>query len=282
MTNRKWEMASDAPPIYLVSGGTGASGEQLVRTVLAQFPDVRVPVVTVAHVRHVAQVKHVVAQAASSGGAVVHTFVDRRLGAALTEQAQAQGVVVIDLMSDLLAWLSGVLGIAPAGQPGLYRQMHRVHFNRMAAIEFAIVHDDGKRPEDWSLAEAVLVGVSRVGKTPLSMYLSVMGWNVANVPLVMGLEPPEALFTLDRARTVGLTIEPGQLLLFRRQRQRRLGAPGQTAYTDPTAIYEELEMARRVFEKGGFTSIDVTDKPIETIADEIVALVTRRSPSPDL
>jgi regulator of PEP synthase PpsR (kinase-PPPase family) len=262
--------------IYVVSGGTGASGEQLVRTVLAQFPEARVPVVTVSHVRHLAQIRHVVAQAARSGSIVVHTLVDARLRAEMIEQARAQQVVAIDLMGALLDHLGERLHMTPLGQPGLYRQMQRVHFDRMAAIEFAIVHDDGKRPEDWPLAEIVLVGVSRVGKTPLSMYLSVMGWRVANVPLVMGLEPPAALFELDRNRVVGLTIAPAQLRLFRLQRQRRLGVAGHTNYTDASAIYEELEMARRVFERGGFAVLDVTDKPIETTADEIVALITRR------
>jgi hypothetical protein len=264
------------PPIYIVSGGAGASAEQLVRTVLAQFPEAAVPVVTVAHVRHAAQIKHVVAQAARTGGVVVHTFVDARLQQVAADEAAAHGVAAIDLMGELMAHLSRTLGTAPVGQPGLYRQLQRVQFDRMAAIEFAIVHDDGKRADDWPLAELILVGVSRVGKTPLSMYLSVMGWRAANVPLVTGLEPPAALFDLDRRRVVGLTIEPAQLALFRRQRQRRLGAPGQTPYTDPAAIFEELEMARGVFERGGFAVIDVTDKPIETSADEIIALVTRR------
>ncbi|MGC8879912.1 MAG: pyruvate, water dikinase regulatory protein [Anaerolineae bacterium] len=262
--------------IYVVSGGTGASGEQLVRTVLAQFPESRVSVVTVSHVRHVAQIRHVVAQAARSGSIVVHTLVDARLRAEMVKLAHEQGVVAIDLMGELLDQLSERLRIAPLGQPGLYRQMQRIHFDRMAAIEFAIVHDDGKRPEDWPLAEIVLVGVSRVGKTPLSMYLSVMGWRVANVPLVMGLEPPAELFDLDRNRVVGLTIAPAQLRLFRLQRQRRLGIHGHASYTDASVIYEELEMARHVFERGGFAVLDVTDKPIETTADEIVALITRR------
>ncbi len=262
--------------IYVVSGGTGASGEQLVRTVLAQFPEAPVSVVTVSHVRHLAQIRHVVAQAARCGSIVVHTLVDARLRAEMVRLAREQGVVAIDLMGELLDQLSERLHVAPLGQPGLYRQMQRVHFDRMAAIEFAIVHDDGKRPEDWPLAEIVLVGVSRVGKTPLSMYLSVMGWRVANVPLVMGLEPPAGLFELDRNRVVGLTIAPAQLRLFRLQRQRRLGVYGHASYTDASAIYEELEMARRVFERGGFAVLDVTDKPIETTADEIVALITRR------
>lgn len=265
------------PPIYVVSGGTGASGEQLVHTVLAQFPESQVPVIMRGHVRHLEQVEAVVDQAAASGGTIVHTMVDARLRDALTRLAQDRNVAAIDLMGDLLSRLADVLGQEPVGHPGLYRQLHQAYFERVAAIDFAMAHDDGKNPEGWPQADIVLVGVSRVGKTPLSMYLSVLGWKVANVPLVMGLPPPPDLFQLDRRRVIGLNIEPGQLLVHRQQRQRRLGAPGPSAYTDPAAIYEEVEAARQVFRQGGFSIIDVTDKPIETSADEIIERVTRRT-----
>ncbi|GAB4540811.1 MAG: pyruvate, water dikinase regulatory protein [Anaerolineae bacterium] len=267
---------TDPPPIYLVSGGTGASGEQLVHTVLAQFPGHQVPVITVPRVQHAGQVADVVARAASDGGTIVHTMVDARLRLSLTRLAQQHGVACIDLMGDLLSRLTEVLGQQPIGRPGLYRQLHQAYFERVAAIEFAMTHDDGKNPQGWPQAEIVLVGVSRVGKTPLSMYLSVLGWKVANIPLVPGLPPPTSLFQLDRRRVVGLDIEPGQLVIHRQQRQRHLGAPGPSAYTDPQSIYEELEAARRIFQQGGFTVVDVTDKPIETSADEIISRVTRQ------
>jgi regulator of PEP synthase PpsR (kinase-PPPase family) len=254
----------------------GASGEQLVNTVLAQFPSSRVPVITVGHARHVEQITNVVDQAVATGGTIVHTLVDDGLRSILTALAQERGVVHVDLMEPLLSHLSEVLGQEPARQPGLYRQLHQDYFERVAAIGFSMAHDDGKNAEGWPLAEIMLVGVSRLGKTPLSMYLSVLGWKVANVPLVMGLPTPPDLFKLDRRRVIGLNIEPGQLLVHRRQRQSRLGARGPSAYTDPVKIHEEVEAARQVFQQGGFSVIDVTDKPIETSADEIIALITRR------
>lgn len=269
-------METILPPIYLVSGGTGASGEQLVYTVLAQFPDNQVSVITIPHVQHEEQVKDVVTRAASSGATIVHTMVDARLRLSLTRSARQRGVACIDLMGDLLSRLTEVMGQQPIGRPGLYRQLHQAYFERVAAIEFAMTHDDAKNPAGWSQAEIMLVGVSRSGKTPLSMYLSVLGWKVANLPLVPGVSPPAQLFQLDRRRVIGLDIEPGQLVIHRQQRQRRLGAPGPSAYTDPRSIYEELEAARRVFQQGGFTVVDVTDKPIETSADEIITRITRQ------
>jgi len=76
-----------------------------------------------------------------------------------------------------------------------------------------------------ALAEIVLAGVSRVGKTPLSIYLATLGWKVANVPLIKDIRPPDELFQIDHRHVIGLTIEPGQLVLHRRQRERHMGTP---------------------------------------------------------
>jgi [pyruvate, water dikinase]-phosphate phosphotransferase / [pyruvate, water dikinase] kinase len=269
-------MEAKPPPVYVVSGGVGASGEQLVHTVLAQFPDHRVPVIVVGNVRQVGQIESVIARAKDSGGTIAHTLVDAGLRDELVSRAQAAGVEAIDLMGPLLRRVAQVLGREPLGHPGLYRQLHRDYFDRVAAIEFTMAHDDGKKTEGWRSAEIVLVGVSRTGKTPLSLYLSVLGWKVANMPLIPNLPPFPALFQLDPRRVVGLTIEAGQLLLHRQQRQIRLGAPGPSAYVDPNGIYEEIQNARQVFRRGGFAVIDVTDKPIETCADEIIRLIQRQ------
>jgi regulator of PEP synthase PpsR (kinase-PPPase family) len=263
-------------PIYVLSGGTGASGEQLLRTVLAQFPDNQVSVRIIAHVRQREQIKQAVAEAARHQGTVLHTLVDPELRQTLVALAQAYGVVEIDLMGALLAHLSDRLGKEPIAHPGLYRRLRQAYFDRVTAIEFTLAHDDGQRSDGWAGADAVLVGPSRVGKTPLSMYLAVLGWKIANVPLIPQVDPPRVLTELDRRRVFGLSMEPGQLLFYRKQRQGRLGAGGLGAYTDGTKIHLEIETVRAYYQRSGFTTIDVTDRPIEATADQIADLITRR------
>lgn len=258
------------PTIYIVSGGIGASAEQLVHTLLAQFPKDAVRVITVGNVRQREQVADVLQQAQRSDALVVYTLVEPALHEYLSGEAQRHQVKAFDLMGPLMEWVSDQVGSAPKGQPGLYRQLHQEYFERVSAIDFTMAHDDGKNPEGWPRAEAMLVGVSRVGKTPLSVYLAVLGWKVANYPLVPEMPIPEGLFLLDPRRVIGLTIDPAQLLLHRLRRQRQLGAPGASAYTDPQAIYEEVQEALRVYRRGGFTIVDMTDKTIEMGADEII------------
>jgi len=265
-----------APPIFIVSGGAGASGQQLARTALAQFEGAHVPIEIVPHVQQIDQLEDVVQRAVLSGGIIVHTLVDADLRSALVELTRERSVTAIDLIGPLLLHLTRILDERPIGQPGLYRQLREDYFKRIEAIEFTVDHDDGRKPHELGLAEIVIAGVSRVGKTPLSMYLSTRGWKVANVPLVREIAPPAELFEIDARRVVGLTIDEEQLAAYRRRRGAKLGLAGQTAYTDHAALYEETAFAQAVFRRGRFAVVDITDKPIEESADEVVEHVVRR------
>ena len=268
------EQHTSPPPIFIVSGGVGASGEQVVNTVLAQFPDITVPIISVPNVRQPAQFESVIAQARELNGTIVHTLVDTKLRESLTELAHERGVTAIDLMGPLLDRLATVLGQPPVEKPGLYRQHHRPYFERIEAIEYTLAHDDGQNRAGWPAADVLLVGVSRTGKTPLSVYLSVLGWKVANLPIVPEIPTPPELYQLDPSRVIGLTLDLDRLLAFRRRRIGQLGIPAQSPYTDPARIEEEINVAKSVFRKGGFYTLNVTDKTVEVSADEVIKRIS--------
>jgi regulator of PEP synthase PpsR (kinase-PPPase family) len=264
------ESPANPPTIFILSGGVGASGEQLVNTILAQFPENSVRTHTIGNVRHPDQIIRVLKQAQAAGGIIVYTLVDEQLHRQLITVATEMGVPTIDLMGPLIDWVSTALGQKPLQQPGKYRQLRREYYDRVAAIDYALFHDDGMNSDGWPQADVVLVGVSRSGKTPLSVYLAVLGWKVANYPLVPGIPVQPALFDLDPAYVIGLTIDPEQLLVYRRQRQARLGVSQISPYTDPEVIREEIRNAKKIFLQGGFEVINMTDKTIEQGADEII------------
>jgi hypothetical protein len=137
-------MVSSPPPILVVSGATGTSDELAVRTVLAQFHP-SVAVVLVPHVRTRAEMEAVVEQAAANHGVLVHTLVDSGLRNELIDLTRAHAVPAIDLVGPLLQHLSATLREQPAGRPGFYRQQREGYFERVAAIEFSVAHDDGQR-----------------------------------------------------------------------------------------------------------------------------------------
>lgn len=270
-----------APTIFIVSGGLGTSGEQVTRTALAQFAGNNAPIIIVPHVQHTSEIDTIIDQAAAAQGLIVHTLVNADLRERLISQAHHYNVPAIDLIGPLLLQLTRLFGQRPAGEPGLYRQLREDYFKRIDAIEFAVAHDDGQRPHELQRAEIVLAGVSRVGKTPLAMYLSTQGWKTANVPLIQHIEPPAELFLIDPRRVVGLDINPEQLVAYRRRRQHTLGLsnrPGYASspYTAPENVHEEVAFARDLFRRGGFTVIDITDRPIEESASAAIARVTER------
>ncbi|MFV2072796.1 MAG: pyruvate, water dikinase regulatory protein [Thermoanaerobaculales bacterium] len=262
--------------VYVVSGGMGTSGEQVALTALAQFGEVDVPVAIVPRIRTVDELRGVVERAVASNGVIIHTLVDAGLREELVTAAREQHVVELDVTGPVLDVFAKMLGREPLGKPGLYRKIREDYFRRIDAIEFAVRHDDGRNCAELGDADIVLTGVSRAGKTPLAMYLAMRGYKTANVPLVKNIEPPAELFDIKRGRVVGLTLDPDRLVSYRRRRQRDLGASDSTAYSDPREIFQEIEYAREVFRKGRFSTIDITAKPIEESADEVVALVSRQ------
>ncbi len=275
VATKKTRKKGGPAPVHIVSGGSGASGLQIVETALAQFPALQVPVVVRNHVRSVRQVEAAVKEAEAGGATLVHTLVDSALREALVRLASRRGVVAIDLMGPLLDRVAAQTGAKPLEEPGLYRQLRKDYFDRVEAIDFAVSHDDGNRPDDIPAADIVIVGVSRCGKTPLSMYLAVRGWKVANVPIVKGVPLPATVFHSDRRRVIGLTIDCRQLLEYRKRREEQMGMVGMSSYSSPSAVLEELETASRICRDSGIGVVDVTNKPIEIIADEVVRLVTR-------
>jgi regulator of PEP synthase PpsR (kinase-PPPase family) len=263
------------PAVFIVSGGAGALGKHVARIALSQFPGLNPAVIVYPQVSRPDELPPIMAQVAERGGVVIHTMVDPLMRQSLATCARELGVVTIDTIGDPLARLSELFGRIPVGQPGLYQRQHEVYLERIKAIEYTVDHDDGRSPQDLHQAEVILTGVSRVGKTPLSIYLSVLGWRVANVPLVKDIPPPRQLFEVDRRRVVGLTISSEVLSHHRRWRQQAFQGNAARSYYEEDELEEELAYARRIFRQGGFPTVNVTNKPIEETADQVIALISR-------
>jgi len=264
------------PHIYIVSGGKGLTGESVVKSILVQFPDFKIPTTIVSDVRTEKSALDVVLEAKNSNGIIVHTMVNKQLRTILTNFCAQYNVTHFDLMGQLSDFLSAALGAEPIQVPGLFRKINQNYYDRVAAIEFSLSTDDGMNLRKLSQADIILTGISRTGKTPLSIYLAMFGWKVANVSLVKDIPPPEELFKIDERRVFGLTINMSSLLAQRKRRVSQMGSFNASSYLNVDAIEEELIMANKIFKRGGFTIIDVTDKPVESSANEIVHFMQER------
>lgn len=262
--------------IYVASCGEGINAFHLVQSALVQFPDSSITVVRVPHIRSTADVESLFDKAMSIESLVVHTIVNTELRQFITRKGFEHNIVTIDLMGPVLSKIESFLGISPLQKPGLYRKIHQIDLKQVSAIDFALAHDDGLNPETLDGAEIILVGLSRAGKTPLSMYMAVMGWKVANVPFVPGVPMPEILDRIDRRRIIALNINVEQLLSHRKMRQESLGATGIYSYSSREDITSEIQTAQKYYVTKGYSMINVSNKPIETSAEEIIEMITRR------
>lgn len=264
--------------VFVVSDGSGSTAERVVQAALTQFRGA--PVVTEVRpaVRSEEQVQQVVQEAAEVEACIVHTLVLDELREEMLRAGRFHNVETIDLMGPLLARLSQQLSVTPAEKPGLFRQLNKEYFRRIETMEFAIHHDDGRRITEVDKAEIVLVGISRTFKTPLSIYLAFKGWFVANVPIILDRQLPPDMAELPPSRVFGLKIDPLRLAELREARAERWGA-ALGEYADPEFVRQEVAYARDIFQSHpGWRVVEVTDRPIEEIASEILAL-TKRKPT---
>ena len=118
----------------------------------------------------------------------------------MTAQLVANQIPSVDLIGGPADAFSQTQGKPPSGIPGLYRQQHSSYFDRVEAIDYSLEHDDGVDPEGWVDADVLLIGPSRTGKTPISMYLAVLGWKVANYPIVPEIDFPPRIRTIPPGR----------------------------------------------------------------------------------
>jgi regulator of PEP synthase PpsR (kinase-PPPase family) len=262
--------------VYVVSDATGATARRVVEAALAQFTGAGVIVEQVPGVHSTAEVKELVKQAAQTGATIVHTLVVPELRQAMLIQGRRRHVVTIDLMGPLLTRLAETLELSPLARPGLQRQLDESYFERIGAIDFAVRHDDGRNPDELPQADLVLVGVSRTSKTPISIFLAYRGWRVANVPLVVNLEPPPSLFRIERRRIIALTVQIERLILLRQVRANRMTRGVTLDYASRAYVQQELDWADLILRRERWPVVDVTNKSIEECAAELIDLQGRR------
>jgi len=142
------------------------------------------------------------------------------------------------------------------------------YMKRIEATNFALANDDGGVTRNYEVADIILIGVSRSGKTPTCLYLALQyGVYAANFPLTdeefdNGTLPDFLIG--QKQKLVGLTIAPTRLQQIRKER-RALGQ-----YSSATQVRYELREAEKIFKKYGIPHINTTEFSIEEIASRIL------------
>lgn len=263
--------------VHVVADSTGDTAARVARASAEQYADYDVRIVRHPRISSADGVAHVVGRLDTAGRvAVFSTVVDETLRQEVARLCQERGIPHADLLEPALGALRQATGADPA------RVVRPVgvgadYFKRIHAMEFAIANDDGQLTNPLREADIVLIGVSRSGKTPLSMYLGYLGYRTANIPLVAGIKPPEELFGVDRWKIIGLTIDPQRLQTIRQKRVRAMGSrANRDGYTELVRIYDELDEVADWQRRLGCPMIDTTALALEEAAGRVIEILDRR------
>ncbi len=267
-------MTTQTRIVFIVSDGTGITAENFSQSILAQFEvtfkHIRVPFVDNADKAHDAVSD--INQAASKYGVppiVFTTLVNPELNAIV---GKANGLI-LDMFQTFVAPLENALGIKST------HAMNRLHHNadtdayrdRIEAINYSLAHDDGQSNKNLADADVILVGISRVGKTPTSLYLAMQyGLKAANYPLIpedfeRGHLPKDLV--PYRTKIFGLMIEAERLSQIRNERR-----PGSN-YAKLENCRYEINEATSMMKKESIPWVVTTSKSIEEIATTVLQAI---------
>ncbi len=258
--------------VFFLSDQTGVTAETLGHSLLTQFDVRQIRQVTLPFIDSEDKAQdavHKINSAADSGGLrpiVFSTLVQDNFRAIVR---QAKGLH-LDIFDVFLEPLEEELQQKSTHAAGRAHGMSDIdsYMKRIEATNFALANDDGGIARNYEMADVVLLGVSRSGKTPTCLYLALQyGVFAANFPLTDEVfdngSLPEFLVS-QKKKLVGLTIAPTRLQQIRKER-RALGD-----YSSPQQVRYELREASKIFKRYGVPHIDTTELSIEEIASRIL------------
>ena len=260
--------------IHLVSDSTGETVHQITRACVAQFSHVRTTEHVWTLVRSMNHVDAVFSGIDRNPGILLMSVVDEELRTEFERRCTERGIPHVSVLDPVVDLLARILGTPMRNRPGGQRQLDTAYFDRMAAVDFAVSHDDGLNMGDLHDADMLLVGVSRTAKTPTSMYLAHRGYKVANYALVPNVPFPGHYIDGLKLFVVGLTNDPKRLSVVRKTRQIAQSDESNVTYTDINQITEEVRDARRLFAQNHWPVIDVTRRSVEETAAAVIQLHT--------
>jgi regulator of PEP synthase PpsR (kinase-PPPase family) len=258
--------------VFLISDGTGITAETFAKAILNQFEAnhrlVRLPFTDSADKAHnaVREINHT-AELEGRRPIVFTTLVNKEVLAVIN--AQTQGLM-LDMFGMFVAPLEAELGMKSNHRVGRFSDASKsTEYNkRIEAINFSLAHDDGQSHRDLEGSDVILVGVSRSGKTPTSLYLAMQyGLKASNYPLIPEdfdrRKLPPALVP-HRKKIFGLTIHPERLSEIRNERRPN------SHYASLENCRQEVAAAEAMMRREGIRWLSSTTKSIEEISTTIL------------
>ena len=259
--------------VFFLSDSTGMTAENLGRSLLVQFPNIQFESVTKPFVDNANKAQAIAeeinneVQTSSQRPIVIDTI----LNSDVSDIIKTTDCFYIDIFSTFLSPLEQELGVKSAhnvGHPAIFKEDSRVvdtnYMQRIDAVHFALANDDGMHLHRYADADIILIGVSRTGKTPSSVYLGMQyGVKAANYPLIPDdLETaklPNALVDHQK-KLFGLTIRAARLAEIRNERKPN------SNYANLRTCVDEIRQAETLYRQYKIPYIDTTQLSVEEIS----------------
>ena len=286
-------------PIFVLSDCTGESAANTCRAALGQFEELmNLSMPTNLYIFRFlndgGDAYKIVQQAKEDDALVVYTLSVPEMVTSVMTACKLYGVRSVNLWGPLLESMEAHLMMTRIGVPMTERgasAVSRTHtssealstdyYRMIEAVEFTRQMDDGARPDKWKDADILILGVSRTGKTPLSIYLGQRGYKVANLPLVPRngqLMVPKYIDDVDPKRVFGLLINGEVLHDIRTNRLSSIGVKREDKsameYSTMRQVTQELSLAKALYARNpDWTVLDVTHKGVEETAARVMKIL---------
>ncbi len=268
-------MKSVSRTVVFISDGTGITAETLGNGLLSQFEGIAFEYMRFPFTDSLEKAEACLLQMAKIPGMrplVIMTMMDETIATRL----RTFDALFLDLFEAFISPLEQELGRRSSHSVGLsHSQEHREYAARITAMNFALAHDDGISAADLKNADVILVGVSRSGKTPTSLYLSLQfGLKAANYPLIPeDFERdclPDSLLPF-KSKLYGLTISPEQLHRIREERRPN------SQYASLANCRQEVAAAEKLMRRYGIEWLDMTSRSIEEMAVHLLQAINSKT-----
>jgi [pyruvate, water dikinase]-phosphate phosphotransferase / [pyruvate, water dikinase] kinase len=260
--------------VYLVSDSTGETLDRIFLSLKSQFANFEYEKKEFAFVRTEQQIDKIIKECNQiESPLILYTIVETKLAKYLSNKSDKSNIPCFGILGNLILSFSKLLNQKAIHKPSAQHVLDDDYYKRIEAIQYTMVHDDGKKVDDVNDADVILLGVSRTSKTPTSIYLANRGYKTVNVPLVLDQKIPEGLEGNKKSCIVGLIADPERLADIRRNRVAIMNDRSLKDYTNLDLIKSEVERSKKLFKKNNWPIIDVTRRSVEETAASILKII---------
>jgi [pyruvate, water dikinase]-phosphate phosphotransferase / [pyruvate, water dikinase] kinase len=264
--------------LHLISDATGTLARHMISAVLTQFPQLNVKQIYHVFNSRKDEIERTIAAFRHRNHLVFFALLDPEAKQTIHKACVERKIPHYDLTGSLVQFISDHTGTQPVNQLSRLHQTDSGYFHRIAAMEFTAQHDDGRGLATLGQADLVIVGLSRVSKSPSSIYMGSLGFKVANVSITRETGFPPELDAVKK-KIIAFTLQPRRLHEIRHKRLRsyqKFAAEHNLAdlsYYNLRSVVEEVVFAETEYRKRGYPVLDITSMTVEEIAANVLRIL---------